>query len=314
MIPGAMTDSLDIDSLAELPALRFCGERPDAGLASRFVEVVSGIGVGNVFNPSFHESGAVRVFAFRAIPDGSRELVSFVSVEDRSGRTLNRISPSLYQGIDAPRLIDPKVFTIGDEVYLTFNSGWVPAGGNDIFVMKVYPTMGAPRKVVYAARQDQERNWAFFSEGGEVYAIYRIAPLVILRLERESSDAWLLADHFRGAGADVPHDLTLGTQPSRHAGRYYFMAHRKYVVKRKKVYLGRLCALDPGTMTVTAGDSWIAHSPESVLGSAVKRNTNLYSCTYFSGLQASDSGITLGYGVNDVDFGFSTYGPGELLQ
>ena len=43
----------------------------------------------------------------------------------------------------------------------------------------------------------------------------------------------------------------------------------------------------------------MVHSPESLLGSAVKHNTNLYSCTYFSGLQASDSGIALGYGINE---------------
>jgi len=309
-----MTDSLDIDSIGDLPALRFCRDRPDAGLSSRFMDVVSDIGVSNVFNPSFYKSSAVSVFAFRAIPDGSRELTSFVSVEDRSGKTLNRISPDLYPHIDAPRLIDPKIFTVGAEVYVTFNSGWVPAGGNDIFVMKVYPTMGEPKKVMYAARRHQERNWGFFSEHGEVYAIYQIAPLVILKLEKESGDAWWMAEHLRHSNSDVPHSLSLGTQPFRHASRYYFMAHRKYLMKRKKVYLGLLCALDSGNMTITSGDSWIVHSPGSLLGSEVKHNTNLFSCTYFSGLEASDAGITLGYGVNDVDFGFSTYSHGELLR
>ncbi len=309
-----MADSLAIDSIAELPDLRFCRDRPDAGLRSRFAEVVRGVGVHNVFNPSFHEGDDVRVFAFRAIPDGSRELVSFVSVEDRRGRTLSRISPDLFPNVDAPRLIDPKVFTLGDEVYVTFNSGWVPSGGNDIFVMKVHPTMGEPRKVLYDGRRSQERNWAFFSEHGEVYAIYQIAPLVILKLEKESGDSWWMTDHLRQARTDVPHDLTLGTQPSRHGGRYYFVAHRKYRMRRKKLYLGRLCALDLADMAVTASDVWIAHSPESLRESEVKHNTNLFSCTYFSGLQASEAEITLGYGINDVDFGFSTWAPGELLK
>ncbi len=278
------------------------------------MEVIKGIGVGNVVNPSFYENGSVRVFAFRAIPDGSRELVSFVSVENQFGRTLSRISPDLYPDIDVPRLIDPKVFSVGDEVYLTFNSGWVPSGENDIFVMKVHPTMGEPRRVIYRARRSQERNWSFFSEGGEVYAIYQIAPLVILKLEKESGDAWWLTEYHRQARSCVPHDLTLGTQPSRHGGRYYFMAHRKYMLRQKKVYLGRLCALDLGKAEVMLDDSWVVHSPESLLGSEVKHNSNLFSCTYFSGLQVSGAGINLGYGINDVDFGFSTYGLGELLR
>jgi hypothetical protein len=309
-----MRDYLDIDSIRELPDVSFCCERPDAALRSRFMEIIGGIGVSNVFNPSHYESGNVRVFAFRAIPDGFRELVSFVSVENRFGRTLSRISPDLYPDIDAPRLIDPKVFTVGDEVYLTLNSGWVPSGKNDIFVMKIHPTMGEPKRMIYRARRHQERNWSFFSERGEVYAIYQIAPLVILKLEKDSGDAWWFADYYRQARSCVPHDLTLGTQPSRHGNRYYFMAHRKYLLRRKKVYLGRLCALDLGKAALTLGNSWVAHSPESLLGSEVKQNTNLFSCTYFSGLQASGAGIKLGYGINDVDFGFSTYRLGELLR
>ncbi|MCP4397976.1 MAG: PqqD family protein [bacterium] len=308
-----LADSLHISTISQLPDLRFCHNCPDLEIRHRFIEVVEEIGVGNVFNPSFFENGDVRIFAFRAIPDKSGELVSFVSVEDISGRTVNRISPDLYEGIKAPRLIDPKVFTVGNEVYLTFNSGWVPAG-NDIFVMKIIPTIGTPKKVIYGARQRQERNWGFFSEGGEIYAIYQIAPLVILKLERESSDTWWMADDIRQTGADIPHDLTLGTQPFKHEDRYYFMAHRKYVLKGKKVYLGRPCVLNLDKLKVTMSDSWMAHSPESLLGNERKHNTNLFSCTYFSGLQVSASGLTLGYGINDVDFGFSTYPMKEFLK
>ena len=75
-----MADSLDIDSIAELPELRFCRDFPDVGLKGRFMEVVRGIGVSNVFNPSFYEGSAVSVFAFRAIPDGSQDL-SWVDIE-----------------------------------------------------------------------------------------------------------------------------------------------------------------------------------------------------------------------------------------
>jgi hypothetical protein len=310
------SDSLSIDSLDALPELEYCSDRADAGLRHRFLEAVSpsGNGLDNIFNPSFHESPTVDVYAFRAIPAGARDLESFVSVDDRSGRSLHLLSPARFPDLDAPRLIDPKLFTIGEAVFATFNSGWVPNRGNDIFVMQVHPTLGEPRKVQFDGRGDQERNWAFFSEGGEIFAIYRIAPLVILRLERSTDDAWRMVEHFRQPDTDLPHDLTLGTQPSLHEGRHYFMAHRKYLLGRRKVYLGRLCALEPGARSVTAGLRWIAHSSDSLLGSEVKHNTNLHSCTYFSGLQASDAGIALGYGINDVSFGFCRYGHGELLK
>jgi hypothetical protein len=295
-----------IDSLEELPETRYVGELPDSGLQRRFAEVIKDTGLGNVFNPSFYESSRVNVYAFRAIPHGSHKLESYVSVETPSGRTLSRISPELYPALNVPRLIDPRVFTIGEDIYLTFNSGWLPSGRNDIFVMQIYPTIERPKKVEFEGRQDMERNWAFFTEGGEVYAIYRISPLIILRLEQVSESAWFMVELFRNDDQSEFHDLTLGTQPVRYADRHYFMAHRKYLFRQKKLYLGRLCALDTAERAVTLADTWMAHSPQSLLGNAVKHNSNLFSCTYFSGLQASSSGLSLGYGINDVDFGFST--------
>lgn len=38
-----------------------------------------------------------------------------------------------------------------------------------------------------------------------------------------------------------------------------------------------------------------------------EHNTNLLSCTYFSGIQAFNNHIKLSYGINDVDFQFSKY-------
>jgi hypothetical protein len=66
-------------------------------------------------------------------------------------------------------------------------------------------------------------------------------------------------------------------------------------------------------MSITAAADWMVHSPESLLGSAVRHNDNLFSCTYFSGLQASEAGVALGYGINDVEFGFSRYEYEALL-
>lgn len=309
---------MHIESLEELPDIEYVGQSPDDGLRQRFMAVIQDSGVGNVFNPSFYESDPVNVYAFRAIPAGSRQLQSYVSIETPTGSTLSQISPEQFPALNVPRLIDPKIFTVGADIFLTFNSGWFPSGSNDIFVMQVYPTMGHPKKVLYGGRRDMERNWAFFSEGGEVFAIYQVAPLVILRLERVSKHAWHMAEHFRQDQPGEFQDLSLGTQPVRHEDRYYFMAHRKYLLRQKKLYLGRLCALDAAARTVTLADTWMAHSPESLLGSPVKHNSNLYSCTYFSGLQAIGPNLSLGYGINDVDFGFSALSleslPGRLRE
>ena len=297
-------DSLKIKSLAELPDIRFCCHDNESSITDRFKQAINGMELRNVFNPSFLEKDDLNVFAFRAIPNDSDQLTSYVSIQSANNRSIHMISEDHFEHLKVPRLIDPKVFTAGDSVYLTFNTGWVKSG-NDIFVMKIFPELENPRKVVYANRRRQERNWGFFSEQGEVFAIYQVAPLVILKLEQETDDCWHMTEVSRKPVVDIPSDLTIGTQPFKYQDRYYFMAHRKYFLNNKKVYLGRLCSLDPGSMNVASDRTWMAHSPDSLGGTEPRHNTNLHSCTYFSGLQITDSVVTLGYGVNDVDFGFS---------
>ena len=85
------------------------------------------------------------------------------------------------------------------------------------------------------------------------------------------------------------------------------MAHRKLHLLRKKIYLGKCCAFNFENLEMEAGKFWWVHSLKSMFGSRIKHNTNLLSCTYFSGIQISGNMISLGYGVNDIGYGFSTH-------
>ena len=244
---------------------------------------------------------------------GKRVFSSFVSIEDHLGRRIEEVSTDIYSESNIPRFIDPKVICIKDSYYITFNSGWVPSG-NDIFVMKVYPETGSPKRVIYKHRKEQERNWAFFSEDNEIYALYWINPLKLLKLRVVEEDSWNMEDYFCGDTLcdPVPQDMTMGTQMFRSKDRYYFVAHQKKYYGNKKIYLGRLLTFHWADRKIEAGKYWLSHSLDSIMGSDTKYNTNLYSCTYFSGLQIADQSIKLGYGVNDVDYGFSKHPIGDL--
>jgi len=270
-----------------LPDIQFCNSR------SHHCSIEYA-GLSNVFNPSFSNDG--RVVAFRAIPDGDDRLNSYISV---NGVLHNLSSKAISYG--CLQFIDPKVFTIRGEHYVTFNSGHV-SDGNDIFVMKVSPDIEEPVKVTYRRRQWQERNWAFFEEDGEVYALYGLNPLKTLR-RINANGSWDFDDYRIG---DSSHDLSIGTQLAQYGKQYYFVAHQKQLVKGKKLYLGRAACFDFQAMSISLG-KWLAHSPESLEGSPVKHNGNLFSCTYFSGIQVNDGEVLLGYGVNDVCYGFSRH-------
>ena len=295
--------------LERLTGVKYCGRDRDEALTQSFARLVQSLDVRDAFNPSFYTNGELTIFAFRAIPNGEDRLASFVSVTDETGsRSLTEISSAWPEMLSVPRFIDPKLARINGEHYVTFNSGYVP-GGNDIFVMKVHPELGAPRRVLYRGRQEQERNWAFFSEGGEVYALYRISPLTILRLGRADSEVWEMEEEFREPGSigSLPRDLTIGTQLSKQDHRYHFIAHRKLRLLGKKIYLGKHCALDLRARRVSSSRYWLVHSLKDLLGSRTRHNTNLLSCTYFSGIQATGERLSLGYGVNDVRACFSTH-------
>jgi hypothetical protein len=294
-------------------AIKECVSSRDASLLNDIARATDSLPVHNVFNPSFYLDDAVKIVSFRAIGHGDTEIHSYISIEDHNGHSIQRLCPSDYPGLRAPRLIDPKIVRLGDACFTTFNSGWVPEG-NDIFIMKIWPERAPPRRMSFPGRARQERNWAFFSVDGEIYALYWINPTRVLRLSYETADSWVMEPCYENDSPipSMPTDLTIGTQMSPGQRYHYFVAHQKRYFANKKVYLGRLCRFDSERLSVSTGRYWLSHSMDSIRGSRIKHNTNLYSCTYFSGLQVQDDLIRIGYGVNDIDYGASIHDPSTL--
>jgi len=292
--------------------LKYCNEERYDTLRNKLAEITNSLNVKNVFNPSFYSDNNVEVISFRAIPHGNEELTSFVYVKNLNNEKIINISHEFYNELGRTRLIDPKVFRINNEIYVTFNSGHIPEG-NDIYVMKIYPEQEKPKKIIYSNRNEQERNWGFFSENNEIYALYWLNPLKILKLKKETENTWEFEDYFIGEkDNEIPEDITLGTQPFFHKDKYYLMGHKKIINSNKKIYLGKFCKLDFNKKKVNIENKYIIHSFLSLFGSEIKHNKNLLSCTYFSGLQIIDNEVILGYGINDVDYGFSKYKLNEI--
>ncbi len=303
----------NIELLRYLPKPKFCKLHTDEELLRCFNETTSTLDVFNIFNPSFYCDKDVMIFTFRAFQKGENESSSFISVISKQGQTIRNISKDFSEKLGVSKLIDPKVTRIEDEYYVTSNTGW-DSEGNDIFIMKVYPNMDIPKRVLYPNRQEQERNWAFFSENGEIYVLYWINPLKILRLKNRGQETWDFEDYYCGdERRGLSNDLTIGTQLSTRNDDYYFIAHKKHHIQGKKIYTGRLCTFNFKNKEMKIGDDWLAHSLASMFGSRIRHNTNLFSCTYFSGMQVTNDIVKLGYGVNDVEYGFSKHKLRELI-
>ncbi len=308
-----MLQGIILQLLQDLVNIKFCKPDQDLKLLTHFKKIIGSLNIYNVFNPSFYLHNNVKIFAFRAIPEGTNLLSSYISIEDMTGHIIKNISLDLCSDIDAIRLIDPKIVMIKNHFYITFNSGWIPEG-NDIYIMKIYPKIESAKQIIYKNRQNQERNWAFFYEDGNIYALYSINPLKILKVKNQGNKLWEMEDYYceKNPNDSLLKGLSIGTQLFKSDKKYYFIAHKKRFIMRKKIYFGKLCLLDFNDKKVRVGNYWLVHSLKSLFGSTIKTNTNLFSCTYFSGLQVSNTSIKLGYGINDVNYGFSTHRVEEL--
>lgn len=196
---------------------------------------------------------------------------------------------------------DPKLWRLGSGLAVTFNSGW-DAKQNRLYWAKLWPECGAPVSVCCPNRQAVEKNWGFFEFNGQLHALYSISPQPqFMRASHQLGDEFeLIPTVHQSQNLEL---TSLGTQPIFHQGRWYFIGHRKRYIRSKRWYVGEMWSF--GQEGVGFGDfrkeggPW-AHSLYGLLGFGSKRNPNLLSCTYFSGLEwMEESGWCAGYGLND---------------
>ncbi|MFG6446522.1 hypothetical protein ACFXQA_14775 [Microbacterium sp. P07] len=271
-------------------------------------------GLTNVFNTSLVIRGASTFVSFRAEatpgekpfrayllhhrPDGDDDLV------DLSARTAEA-------GIG--KTADPKLVTLNDELYVTFNTGTVHQGENSIYLQRVHPTLGPPQRCVLAPRRMVEKNWGFFSlPGGEVGALYSVAPLTLLRLTAGTlgtDDELIFTTQQEVAMPSRFPRLHIGSQPLVGSSSRAVIAvnqQRPIPGLPRKIYFGRAAEIDLHTGRLTRlSRRALIHSWRAMLPQRNRHNPGLFSATYFAGLARADDEILLSYGINDLDFGIA---------
>jgi hypothetical protein len=269
-----------------------------------------GLGHTGVFNVSIVTAPSGPIVAYRGFsplhPGAPR---AFLCTWSPSGTPTVIDLSDFAVTLGMTRVADPKLFHFGGEVYLTFNTGYVSAGENQIYIVAVTPELGAPQRVVAEFdRQKVEKNWAFApAPDGSLAAIYQLSPYrevqhVGGRLASDDDLVFRLRTPRSSVGPSSP-ALTLGTQPVQYDGRHLLVAHEKIVIRGRRMYFGRAITVDGfGTdaVSVTIGPGRLVHTLRDTLPHRGKLNKNLLSATYFSGIDMEGDDVVLGYGINDV--------------
>lgn len=186
------------------------------------------------FNPSLLRHGAGFLLAYRLVgADGRRRIGlcrlsglftvvpgSAVAYSDHivfpSGAPLAEQARSWFA--------DPRLFRLGDGVFIYWNSGWhEPA--NAQFIQQIdadsLRPIGPPRELVLdGTRRAIEKNWMLFESGGACHAVYSINPHRILSFSLQGSQAIVCRPVAATAWADQSYqpvwgELRGGTPPQR---------------------------------------------------------------------------------------------------
>jgi hypothetical protein len=279
----------------------------DAGLR----RAAADLGHENVFNVSvLIDRGTVHV-AYRALPQGaSKPFHAFYAVANLACPGSWRIRSLTEHAASyavAPTA-DPKLFALGEQIYVTFNTGYSPVQ-NEIYLMQVAPNLTPPQKcVLVAGRQAVEKNWAFYpGADGRLAAIYQLAPFTVLSLtsgEVTAGGDLTFEQVGDGTGPGVD-GMTIGTGVLVDEDRMLLVAHEKVRLGPKRAYVGRLVEIrgaESKTPRVRVSPRRLIHSFRASLPPRQRHNPNLISATYFAGITPFEDGLLLGYGINDLAF------------
>jgi len=266
---------------------------------------------GNPFNPSIVRLGinGNYTITFRAFGEiKSRPFRAYLGTYEQGRLDIIDLSAHM-EGYGIKNVADPKLLVSDGEVWCTFNTGYVKGGYNEIYLMQISPVMGTPRKVIFSARQATEKNWAFFRRAGVWHCIYQVASLIVLKERPLSDPSSIEFEVDFECASRVGRNLSIGTQLCESPLGLHLIAHEKFHVRRHRMYFGKLLGFDYERRAIGVVDRrLLIHNYRSLLRAKERWNPRLISCTYFSGLvyDANQQKHIVAYGINDVDFNFST--------
>ncbi|WP_242131698.1 hypothetical protein [Aestuariivivens marinum] len=267
-----------------------------------------------IFNPSLILHNGVGYLSIRVYEDKSETILGLIFVWDDAGN-IEQLNLSRYfednEGIH--KVADPKLFIMNNKVYGTFNTGDAIKDFNHLVLFQLEKSRIFDYKFCgYNERYRTEKNWAFFIDEEELYALYNLSPLTILKAIKTDENYIEFEKCFYDKTQSLK-NYSIGTQLVKVKGKFCFIAHKKLYRKRKRLYLGRICILFlKDSPKIAVKKSFLIHSWKSLFGSKFKFNKNLISCSYFSGLSLDRENIIVGYGINDVDWNIVTLKQKEL--
>lgn len=218
---------------------------------------------------------------------------------------------------------DPRIFSAGDDLFVSFNSGHSESP-NNIYLVKIRPD-GTPltspvRLVKQDGRRDIEKNWGFFGYEGRVYAIYSLAPFIVLEVEFREGGAYtktMYEYEWDASGYEERFgELHGGASPLAYGNHFYFFVQSNTRTVDGLMYRGALLKFELRPpfrpVAISRLPLFTLTVDESQLIPEEKLNASVALCLYPGGVVCSGEDVVLVYGVNDYRAGAREYPLQEL--
>lgn len=257
-----------------------------------------------VFNPSYVYFDNLNYLAIRIYDEATKSIISRLYIWNENIEiTEIELSQFFNKNLNLNKVADTKLFIMNNAVWGTFNSGYEEKENNKLILFKIDKLkINKYYTCEYEDRTRVEKNWAFYCLENEIYALYSINQLKILKVKSIKENEMNFSTYYNNDKV-IFGGYTIGTPLALYKGNYVFFAHRKLTRKGKRLYLGKPFLFKPSKHPqLTASKKYVIHSMTSLFGAKHKFNKFLISCTYFSGIYTFKNKAIISYGINDVSW------------
>lgn len=226
------------------------------------------------FNPAITRFREQIIMCYRVVtPDGRRHLALCRLTPDFQVVPASAVPFSDFIQNGGDWHADGRFCTFQDRLFLHYNDGARRGrAANHIYLVEVDPAqlipLGQPRELVLeGTRQSVEKNWMLFAHDDDLWAIYSIAPHVVLKVtlagdgpilcRRTYEQQWDVTAYTQRYG-----QLRGSTPPVRLGDHYISFFHSRFVARPLRYRLLRLLGQAPtNTIHYVAGAYSFAAEP-----------------------------------------------------
>lgn len=273
-----------------------------------------------VFNPTIVSVGAGYAMCYRVVEDGSNHRwLATCQLDEQFNIVPNSVTP-LSDHLDfVQRLLlseralswhaDPRYFILKGKIYLSWNDGGSrPVNNQFLIEMDVTGLLpaGKARILSCSPRRQIEKNWMLFEANDDVYGIYSIAPLTVMKFDLdhpERLDGKIVSQTGWSTEYEGFYGILRGSaQPIMVDGQFLTLAHSSFKTTAGRMYCAsfyRFSTNAPFRVNAATAQPFELPNPNGSTFRFPRLNAEVSEVIYPCGIVAREGDLVISYGIND---------------